>query len=122
MNTTGGRYELYIGGRKYSGRGTATLMTAGVSLENGANEDGTAYSTVKAQLCSLDLTFDRGVGLKWDAAMILQAVNATFKETDAKVTHLFTDAAFSGTPSLNTESGEVSGLKIECAASNYSQQ
>lgn len=122
MNTTGGRFELYIGGRKYSGRGTATLMTAGVALENGANEDGSAYSTVKAQLCSLELTFDRGVGLKWDKALLLQSVAATFKEIDAKRTHLFTDAAWSGTPSINTESGEVSGLKIECAEANYSQQ
>ena len=122
MNTTGGRFELYIGGRKYSGRGTATLMTAGVALENGANEDGSAYRTVKAQLCSIELTFDRGVGLKWDAGMLLQDVSVTFREVDAKRNHLFTDAAWSGSPSLNTENGEVSGLKLECALSNYSQQ
>lgn len=122
MNTTGGRYELTIGGRKYSGRGTATLMTAGVSLENGANEDGSGYSTVKAQLCSIDLSFDRGVGLKWDAAMILKSASVTFREIDANRTHFFTDASWSGSPSLNTETGEVSGLKLECPASNYSQQ
>ena len=122
MNTTGGRFELYIGNRKFAGRGTATLVTSGVNLENGANQDGSAYRTVKPQLCSIDLTFDRGVGLKWDEAMLLEDVSVTFKETDAKRTHTYTDAAWSGSPSISTESGEVSGLKLECAATNYAQQ
>ena len=115
MDTKGGRFSLDINGRTYSGRGKATVEPSVVSVENGANQDGTGYSTVKAKLASLDLTFDRGVGLKWDAKMILQKLNATFVETDLNpsLTHLFTEARWSGTPSIDTESGEVSGLKIE---------
>lgn len=119
MNTTGGRFTLEINGVTYSGRGKATVMPAGATRENGANMDGTGWSSVKPKLPSLELTFDRGVGLKWDETMMLKELNATFKETDAKRTHLFTDANWSGDPSIDTETGEVSGLKIECAPSGY---
>ncbi|MCJ2108029.1 phage tail tube protein [Methylobacterium sp. E-041] len=116
MQTTGGRFTLDINGRRYSGRGKGTIMPATATRENGANQDGTGWSSVKPQLASLDLTFDRGVGLKWDADMMLAELNVTFVETDAgKRTHLFTNANWSGQPSLDTENGEVSGLKIETA-------
>ena len=115
----GGRFTLDIDGKRYSGRGKATISPAAATRENGTNMDGTKWSSVKPKLVSLDLTFDRGVGLKWDEDMMLDDLNVTFVETDAKVTHLFTDASWSGEPSIDTENGEVSGLKIECAGSNY---
>lgn len=113
MDTKGGRFELTINGRTYSGRGKATIKPARAVRENGVNQDGTGYSTVKPMLASLDLSFDRGVGLKWDEAMMLQEIDVTFKETDAGVTHLFTDANWAGEPEIDSENGEVSGLKIE---------
>lgn len=113
MNTTGGRFSLTINGAVYSGRGEAKINPSRVELENGANQDGSGYSTVKPILTSLELTFDRGVGLVWDETMMLQTVNVTFIETDAGVTHLFTGGRWSGKPELNTKDGEVSGLKIE---------
>ena len=115
----GGRFTIDINGQRYSGRGKATVIAAAATRENVANNDGTKSSMVKARLPSLELTFDRGVGLKWDEALMLQDLNVTFVETDAKRTHLFTDASFSGEPSLDTDSGEISGLKIECAGANY---
>lgn len=115
----GGRFTIDINGQRYSGRGKATIVPAAATRENVANSDGTKSSMVKARLPSLDLTFDRGVGLKWDESLMLQDLNVTFVETDAKRTHLFTDASFSGEPSIDTDSGEVSGLKIESAGSNY---
>ncbi|GJD51087.1 hypothetical protein OPKNFCMD_3838 [Methylobacterium crusticola] len=115
MDTKGGRFTLDINGRTYSGRGKATVEPARVSRENGVNQNGTGYSTVKPKLAKLDLTFDRGVGLRWDDAMVLAEVDVTFVETDLKtpVTHLYTAASWSGTPSIDTETGEVSGLSIE---------
>ncbi|WP_066921701.1 phage tail tube protein [Methylobacterium sp. CCH5-D2] len=113
MQTTGGRFTAEINGRTYKGRGKATIETARVEVAAEANQDGSAFRTVKPKLASCDLTFDRGVGLKWDEALILSDINLTFVETDAKVTHLFTDASWVGTPSLDTETGEVSGLSIK---------
>lgn len=113
MDTKGGRFTAEINGRTFSGRGKATIESSTVEVNAEANQDGTGYATVKPKLASCELTFDRGVGLKWDATMILQTVNLTFVETDVKVTHLFTDARWVGTPSIDTETGEVSGMSIK---------
>ena len=115
----GGRFTLDIDGRTYSGRAKATIGPAAATRENGVNMDGTKWSSVKPRLVSLEMTFDRGVGLVWDEGMMLKDLNVTFVETDSKLTHLFTDAAWSGEPMIDSENGEVSGLKIECAGANY---
>ncbi len=115
----GGRFTIDINGQRYSGRGKATIGPAAATRENIANADGTKSSMVKPRLVSLDLTFDRGVGLKWDESLMLLDMNVTFNEIDVKRQHLFTDASFSGEPSIDTDSGEVSGLKIECSGANY---
>ena len=112
MDTKGGRFTLTINGLTYSGRGKATIMPSRVSRTNGVNQDGTGYSTIAPALAGLDLTFDRGVGLAWDETLILADLNVTFIEDDYGATHLFTAAAFEGSPSIDTESGEVSGLSI----------
>lgn len=113
MQTTGGRFTAEINGRTFKGRGKATIESSTVEVNAEANQDGSGFVTVKPKLASCELSFDRGVGLKWDAAMLLQSINLTFVETDAKVTHLFTDASWVGTPSIDTETGEVSGLSIK---------
>jgi hypothetical protein len=113
LDNKGGRFTLDINGRRFSGRGEAKIKPARAVRENGVNQDGTGYGTVQPKLASLELTFDRGVGLVWDEAMMLQSVNATFVEDDAGRTHLYTNANWSGEPEINTKDGEVSGLKIE---------
>jgi hypothetical protein len=112
MDTKGGRFTLSINGLNYSGRGKATIKPSRVSITNGANMDGTGYSTTKPVLAELDLTFDRGIGLAWDETLLLQSVNATFSEDDYGQTHLYTGARFEGEPAIDSESGEVSGLKL----------
>lgn len=112
MDTKGGRFTLDINGTTYSGRGKATIKPSRVSLSNGANMDGTGYSTVKPVLAELDLTFDRGIGLAWDETLLLQSLDVTFSEDDYGLTHLYTGARWDGDPSIDSETGEVSGLKI----------
>jgi hypothetical protein len=114
MDTKGGRFTLDINGRTFSGRGKATIKPSRVSVTNGANMDGSGYSAVKPMLAELDLTFDRGIGLEWDETLILQPLNVTFRETDFGATHLYTGARFEGDPAIDSETGEVSGLKICC--------
>ena len=112
MDTKGGRCSIEINGSTYSARAKATIMPSRVSRENGVNLDGTGYSTIKPALAGIDLTFDRGLGIVWDEALMLTELNVTFVEDDLGVTHLFTGAAFEGATSLDTETGEVSGLSI----------
>ena len=122
MDNKGGRYTLEINGSVYSGRGTAKIDTAGVSVDNGVNMDSTMYSTVKPELITLDLTLDRrDQSTKWDAAMMLSAINVTFAETDAGLTHVLNSARWQGKPTLDTSNGEISGLKVQCAPSTYTQ-
>jgi hypothetical protein len=114
MDTKGGRYSIDINGRVFSGRGEATINPSTVSITAGANMDGTAYRTIAPKLASLELTFDRGSGFKWDAAMLLEEVNVTFIEDDVGVTHLFTKASWVGEgASINTATGEVSGISVQ---------
>lgn len=112
MDTKGGRYTLDIDGVTYSGRAKATIKPSRVSLTSAANMDGTGYSTVKPELAEIDLTFDRGLSLAWDETQILKTMNVTFSEDDFGQTHLLTGARYNGAPSIDSESGEVSGLKL----------
>lgn len=113
MDTKGGRFTLDINGRTYSGRGEATIRPARATAEAGANMDGTGYRTVQSKLAGLELSFDRGVGLTWDEGLLLANINVTFVETDAGRMHFFTGASWVGEPSINSASGEVSGLSIQ---------
>ena len=119
MDTKGGRFSLTMNGKTFSGRGAAKLMLSGAAPATGVNSDGTAYRTVAAKLVGIDLSFDRGVGLKWDSKMLLQDMDVTFVETDAGNTHLFTKSSFDGDPTIDSASGEVTGLKLMTAESNY---
>lgn len=116
MDTKGGRFTLEINGRTFTGRGAAKINPSTVALENGANQDGSGYSTIKPKLASLDLSFDRGrsAAVKWDAAFMLARVNVTFVESDVGVTHLFTNGRWSGEGAeIDSSTGEVTGIKIE---------
>ena len=113
MNTTGGRVTLSINGQTISARAKADIEPSGVEIAAGANLDGTGYRTIKPVLSTINLSFDRGQGFKWDTTMMTQSVSCTFIEDDVGVTHLFTAGSFTGRPSINTETGEVSGVKIE---------
>ena len=112
MDTKGGRVAVTINATTFSGRGAAKVETSRVSLKSGANTDGTGWTTVEAKLAGLDVSYDRGQGFAWDDAMLLQSLDVTFVETDTGVTHYFTSARWEGAPTLDTASGEVSGLKI----------
>lgn len=120
MDTTGGRVTLEIGGTTVSVRASGNVDSSTVSRENGANRNGKGYSTIKSKLAKLDVTFDRGETFLWDEAMMLENPDVTFHEFDVGVLHVFTAAAWSGSPTINTETGEVTGLSLE--SDQYSPQ
>lgn len=119
MDTKGGRFSLTINGQVFSGRAAAKLMLSGVSPSTGVNQDGSAFRTIAPKLVGIDLTFDRGVGLKWDSKMLLSSIDVTFKEIDVGATHLFTSASWDGDPTIDSATGEVSGLKAMTGEANY---
>ena len=113
MDTKGGRYSLDINGRNFSGRAEAKVMPARATPKNGVNWDGSGYNTVEPQLARIELSFDRGNGIPWDESMLLAAVDLTFREDDARVTHYLTKGNWDGRPSINTKDGEVTGMALE---------
>ena len=119
MDTKGGRYSMTINGQVFSGRTAAKLMLAGVSPTTGVNQDGTAYRTVAPKLVGVDLNFDRGLNVAWNSAMMLADVDVTFVEDDFGVTHMFTSAAYDGEPTIDSATGEVTGVKVMTSESNY---
>ena len=114
MDIKGGRVTIDIDGVRYSGRGKGKIMPSGITMKSGTNQDGSGHSSLDTRLTGLDITFDRGVGLNWDTTMMLKRMNVTFVETDLSPpkTHLFTGARWDGEPEINTEDGEVTGLKV----------
>lgn len=124
MDRKGGRISIQIGGRNFTARGSVSISPATVERTNGVNRDGSGYSTVAPKLASAEISFDRGErsGIVFDDALLLSDFNATIYEEDARITHFFTGAAFGGTPSIDTESGEISGMKIETDRNSYSSR
>lgn len=114
MDTKGGRITLEVNGQVYSARGEAKIKSTPIKRTNGVNQDGSGYSTVEAQLYSVELTFDRGVNLPWNEQTMLATVNVTLveKDTTPARTHLFTNANWEGAPEISTKDGEVSGLSF----------
>lgn len=113
MQAKGGRISLDINGRVYSGRSEARIMPARATVESDVNWDGTGYAMVEPQLASAELSFDRGIGLYWTEIEMLRTVDVMFVETDARVVHYFTNARITGKPTINTKTGEVTGLTIK---------
>lgn len=122
MDRKGGRVSIQISGRNFTARSSVSISPATIERTNGANRDGTGYSTIATKLASAEISFDRGErsGIVFNDAMLLEDINVTIYEEDARITHFFTAAAWGGTPSIDTESGEISGLKIETDRNNYS--
>ena len=62
MDTKGGRVSITVNGKVYSNRGSAKIDPSTVGLTNGANQDGTGYSTTQPKLAMIEITLDRGTG------------------------------------------------------------
>ena len=123
MHTSGGRVSTVIGGVAYSARGVITLNPSNMNVSAGANQDGSVYRTVAPKVRTAEITFDRfvdddGQPLKW-AENIMSQVNLgiTFVEQDGGLTHILSGGFFTGEPTMDLSTGEVSGLAL--AAENY---
>lgn len=122
MHTSGGRVSTVIGGVAYSARGVITLNPSNINVSPGANQDGSVYRTVAPKVRTAEITFDRfvdndGVPLKW-AENIMEQVNLgiTFVEQDGGLTHILTGGFFTGEPTMDTSTGEISGLGLAAEA------
>ena len=122
MDKKGGRISLTINGRAYTARGKVEIMPATVEVTNDVNRNGTGYGMVKPKLAKAEIEFERSNddnGVFLSDEDLLASFNLTIVEEDAGFIHYFTSARFSGTPSIDTESGAVSGMAAETDRGNY---
>lgn len=123
----GGRITINGGGVNYSPRGKATIDAAGVENDANENHDGTVSRSTKSKAVMAEITLDRGKASsgtqrpKYDQSFTQAFLDWTIREEDTGVLHLFSNAFIKGTPKLDTETGEISGCTIVCAAADYTQ-
>jgi hypothetical protein len=101
-----------MNGERYSLRGAVTINPANATKESGANSDGSLYVTVAAAVPSAEATLSNSCGLNVSELLKCSGgINVVVDFIDTKQQFYFTNAVIVGTPQLNSESGEISGLR-----------
>ncbi len=93
-------------------RGAAEIMPSNVNIEGNANQDGSPFRTVTPTGYAANLTFEDMDGDDWNRLMRASGFNVTLNESFTGAQHLWTDAAFTGRPSVNRATGEVTGVAL----------
>jgi len=106
----GGTVRLRLSsGETFSLRGTMTLKTSGRSVEAVMNQDGTIDRVATRMPYAFEMSF-ADAGQNMEAMMKADRFDATFIEEDNGKSHYYTNAFFTGEPSINRINGEVTGL------------
>lgn len=92
-------------------RGTLAVSATRQSNEAVTNQDGRADRVITPGAPTAELTFADD-GQNFDALLNAERHNVTMVEEKTGVTHLFTDAFWTGRPNSNRINGEVSGLTV----------
>jgi hypothetical protein len=109
-NSFGGRISLEIDGVMFPPtEADITLVTANISVDAGANQDGTMYAVSKPELYGAEFKFRHPCGIKYDELLRKCSINATIVEIDNNRSHIFTGARFVGKITRNVSNGEVDG-------------
>ena len=100
-------------------RGKASIKSSGRSVEAITNQDGSVDSSTTLMPVAMSVTFaDRNND--WKKVMKGRR-NWTIIEEDNNVTHYMTNAFLTGEPDEDLVSGEVTGLTLNCAHSDYTK-
>lgn len=111
-DNSGGRVVLTIDGQKYSARSSITLRPTNIEREAEANQDGTPYVTTKAVLAEAEFNLSDRCGLDLEKLVYACHIDATIELVDMKKTVLFSKATVVGRPEIDTETGEITNLKL----------
>lgn len=109
--TSGGRVVITANGQKWSARTAAKIDYTDNERTVVANQDGSIAVQIKPMPPKATFSISNDCNLDLDS---LEACNfdATFDMIDARMKFFFTNATRVGRPSLNTETGEISGIEI----------
>ena len=105
-------------GNALSLRGTFNVNPSGYAVEAVAGGDGSVDRTFTVQPVTAEINFaDKGIDLA--AIMGGDRRSITLVEDKTGVIHLFNDAFYTGAPGSNRMNGEVTGVGIACASTDY---
>lgn len=110
-DNSGGRVTLTVNGVRYSTRSGITIMPSTFERSAEANDDGSIYVTTKPMPAEAEFTLSDRCGLTI-ADLDQCHIDATFDFIDMRRQYLFTKATVVGRPSIKSDTGEISGLKI----------
>lgn len=111
----GGRTRVTINGQTYSCRSAPNIRPARLQNSSYTNHDGSVSFGTMPKPAAAEFSFDVGpAGLdRFNESLMTGFLSITILEIDRGVLHQFTNSRMIGEPSINTETGEVSGLSIE---------
>lgn len=110
-DASGGRVVITAGGVRYSARAAVQITPYDFERSVIANQDGTLSTQVKPQPPEAEITLADQCGLSLDALMSCP-IDVTIDLIDMKRKYLFTKGYTIGRPSINSETGEIRGLKV----------
>jgi len=110
-SNSGGRVSLNLGGLNVTLRGKVTIKPTTIEKDVVSNTDGSIAVMVKPVPAECEITVSDRCGLTMDQLMGC-SIDATIRLIDVQRTYLFTKAIVTGRPSLDGETGEITGLKI----------
>ncbi len=112
----GGEMRLRLAdGTNLTMRGNFTLGSSGVSTEAVTNQDGSVSRTATLKPRTAEVTLEDD-GTDVNALMRAPRQDIYLVEEFAGVSHIFTDAFFSGDASIDRATGEWTGLVINGSA------
>ena len=105
------------GEMRFTYNATPLVLRAAISynpsrfeIEGMANQDNSVSRTLKPTAYNFEVTFEDGRDVDWDAVMLGGPYNVTVVEDTTGTIHMWSGASFTGRPSVNRESGEVTGI------------
>lgn len=107
---SGGRASISINGVAVSPR-KITVTPTNYERDVKSNQDGTIYTVMKPMPAEADISLSDSCGLDINALMGCP-IDVTIDLWDVKRRYLFSKAVMVGRPKIDTESGDISGLKV----------
>ena len=120
-NASGGRVVITANGQKWSARTAINIIPLNFERTVVSNQDGSIATMTKPMPAEAELTLSDRCGLVIEDIMACP-LSVTLDLVDIKRKYFFTDAVMVGRPTLNSETGEIRGLKItsnDVQSSNY---
>jgi hypothetical protein len=113
-DASGGRVIITANGQHWSARSALTIKPTVIERTAGSNQDGSLHVQNKPVPAEADLSLSDRCGMTLDDVMNCP-LDVTLDLIDMKRKYLFSRAIVVGRPEINSETGEIRGIKITSA-------